>query len=390
MSGASSSAEASSAPRAVDCRVQPLASAAQLAQLVPAWERLAAQALEPNPFYEHWMLLPALEAYGKDAGGADFICLAVWQGNELGALFPLRRERGYRGLPVRALRSWRHRHSLLCTPLVRAGAAAECLRALLGWLRAQGGSRLLELEYLPAGGPFHAALLDALNEAGLAALPTEGYSRPLLRRQSDAGSFMQESLSAPLRRKLVQSERRLGDLGTVTHSLLAPHGDIERWTAEFLRLEAGGWKGRQGGALACREADRIFAGRIFAEAFRRGRFVGLGIDLDGQPIARLCGFAAGDGSYLFKSAYDEARARFSPGMLVQLDWIRHVHAGSALRWTDSYTGPGNQAMKRLWKDSRAIQSVVIGAGWGEFVVCALPMLKCFKNFLNGKKRGHGR
>ena len=37
-----------------------------LSAFVPAWEELAAAALEPNVFYEHWMLLPALEAFGKD------------------------------------------------------------------------------------------------------------------------------------------------------------------------------------------------------------------------------------------------------------------------------------------------------------------------------------
>jgi hypothetical protein len=38
---------------------------ASLRAIVPEWEALAADAAEPNPFYEHWMLLPALEAYGS-------------------------------------------------------------------------------------------------------------------------------------------------------------------------------------------------------------------------------------------------------------------------------------------------------------------------------------
>ena len=47
--------------------------AAALRALVPDWEALAADAAEPNPFYEHWMMLPALEAYGA---GEDFRCIA--------------------------------------------------------------------------------------------------------------------------------------------------------------------------------------------------------------------------------------------------------------------------------------------------------------------------
>src|SRR5215467_10628676 len=36
---------------------------------VSAWEDLAAAALEPNVFYEPWMLMPAIRAYG---GGRAF------------------------------------------------------------------------------------------------------------------------------------------------------------------------------------------------------------------------------------------------------------------------------------------------------------------------------
>src|SRR5687767_8165859 len=62
-----------------------------LAALVPQWEDLAVHALEPNPLYEHWMLLPALECL---APGEGIRCVLVWiDGREgqrtLGGLFPL-------------------------------------------------------------------------------------------------------------------------------------------------------------------------------------------------------------------------------------------------------------------------------------------------------------
>src|ERR687893_256134 len=76
---------------------------AALRALVAQWEALAADAAEPNPFYEHWMLLPALQAFADP----DFRCILVWDNGTLGALFPMRLERRFRGLPVRALRSWR-------------------------------------------------------------------------------------------------------------------------------------------------------------------------------------------------------------------------------------------------------------------------------------------
>src|SRR5918999_5193302 len=70
-----------------------------LRALVPDWEELAAEAAEPNPFYEHWMLLPALEAFAD----ADLRCVVVWDNGKLAGLFPMRLERRWRALPVGAL-----------------------------------------------------------------------------------------------------------------------------------------------------------------------------------------------------------------------------------------------------------------------------------------------
>ena len=123
-----------------------------LAAIIPAWEELAANALELNPFYEPWFLLPALEA----RGAADFRCVLAWEGDALVGLFPFERLRRYKGLPVATLASWRHSAYLLCTPLVRADVAVDCLRSLLAWRAADAS--LFELRYLRADGLFAAAL----------------------------------------------------------------------------------------------------------------------------------------------------------------------------------------------------------------------------------------
>ena len=100
---------------------------AELEAVVPAWEELASAALEPNPFYEHWMLRPALEAFGA---GRELRVVLVWAGERLAGLFPFERVARYKGLPLPAFKSWRHAHCLLCTPLVRADTARACLEAL--------------------------------------------------------------------------------------------------------------------------------------------------------------------------------------------------------------------------------------------------------------------
>jgi CelD/BcsL family acetyltransferase involved in cellulose biosynthesis len=336
--------------------------AAELERIVPEWEALARAALERNPFYEHWMLRPALEAYGVRA---DLRIVLVWSGNELAGLFPFERITRYKGLPVSALASWRHPHCLLCTPLVRADHARECLAALFDAIEAP----LVEFRYLVAGEPFHRALAGGLAARGAQSVVNRSYERGLLRKH-------RATISARFRRQAARNERRLKGLA---HVALAPHDDIGPWIDDFLRLEASGWKGRDGGAMACSETNGRYFREILTSAHARGRLLFCGLDVEGRAIARRCSFTAGEGAYAFKIAYDEEFAEFSPGALLELDNVRQVDADPRIQWMDAFTEANVLAVERLWPDRRTIETRVAGLGaWGRLAAGALPWLRRLK------------
>src|SRR5678816_330952 len=233
-----------------------------MAAIVPSWENMAAAAIEPNPFYEPWMLLPALELFGL---GRGFRLVTIWSGGRLDAVLPLERSASFKGLPLPALSSWRHRHCLLCTPLVRADGAAETLAALIEWLHGQGTS-VVGLQYIPSDGRFDRALTEALKVAKIKALVLDGYERPVLRRAKDGETYIEEFISRKERQELRRRERRLQEQGKLTRVALGQGEDISRWIDEFLRLEASGWKGREGSAMICSEPNRRFLTETFTAA----------------------------------------------------------------------------------------------------------------------------
>ena len=349
---------------------------AALRALVPDWEKLADQAAEPNPFYEHWMLLPALEAYGM----AEFRCLVVWENGTLAGVLPMQLERRFHGLPVPTLRSWRHRNMLLCgTPLVHAKYAVRCFAALLQ----SGLAAALELEWVPSDGPLYAALVDALEAAGTPWLVADAYSRALFVRDRDP----RERFNSNMKNNLRRWQARLASAGTVTPVRLSPGDDLARWSDEFLRLEASGWKGRQGSALACREDDRRFVAATFPEAFRRGRLLITGLDLAGKPLARHCMITAGEGAFTFKIAYDETYAPCSPGIVAEVDNVRQLVENPGPRWVDSNTARENTSYGRVWKDRRTFQRIGVGLGGrGKLAVAALPLARLARRAL---RRGPG-
>jgi CelD/BcsL family acetyltransferase involved in cellulose biosynthesis len=337
-----------------------------LAAIVAPWEDLAAHAIEPNPFYEPWILLPALSAQGE---GEGFRCISIWDEGRLIGLFPFERRRRFKGLPVTTLTSWRHSAYLLCTPLVRVDAAAECLRALVQW--AVSEASVLELLYVPASGPFDEALRASVRTL----VRTARFARALLVKGANAETYMEEALSGQLRRQLRRNERRLREQGMVTINV-GPGGDIGDEIERFLELEASGWKGREGGALAASPANLEFGRTVLREAHRRGRLHMVGLDCGDRPIARRCSLLAGVGSYAFKTAYDEDFAEYSPGVLAEALSLREFHRLPGVQWMDSYSEPGNAMVNRMWKDRRAMQSVAIAAGaWGAFWLSVYSSLR---------------
>ena len=354
-----------------------------LERAVPAWEDLVQHAIEPNPLYEPWMLLPALRA----CPSADFRCVLVWtkprtsgQAPKLGGLFPLQLVSRIRGMPIKAMKSWRHHSWLLCTPLLRKETARECLQGLLDWARADGcGASLVEFEYTPADGAFHGVLADVLRKRDATAVTTASFTRALLRKRADVENRLEAVLSGEMRKSLRRKARRLSERGALTHVVLRAGDDVQRWIDDFLLLEASGWKGRRGSALASTNDDRRFAAGMLAEAFTRGRLQLVGLDLDGRAIARCCNVISGEASYAYRCAYDEEFAQFSPGVMAEVETMRHFYARPDIQLMDSLTDPDNETLNRLWKDRRTIHTVMFGVGvWGEFCASVLPLLRWIK------------
>jgi len=360
------------------------------------WEDLARAALEPNVFYEPWMLLPALECLGS---GQDVLFALVYRADPAGpagrrvlaGLFPLEVSRSYRGLPVPAARLWRYLHCFLCTPLLRAGMAREALLAFLEWSRESGElSGVLELGTVSGEGPFQRLLADALKQCRRPSYSMV-HTRAFFRPESSADGYLAAVLSGKKRKELRRLRRRLADLGPVGFQELAPDGDVEEWARRFLEIEDSGWKGRQGGAFAADERNRRFFTEIVREAFRRRRLMMLALRVGDRTAAMKCNLLAGAGSFAFKIAYDEEYARFSPGVLLELENVRRLHERRELLWMDSCASPGHAMIEALWKDRRAIQTLVVSTGHagGGLLVHALPLLKWIRRQLKPRRGSLG-
>jgi len=360
-------------------RITVLDHPATLAGHMAAWNDLAAAALEPNAFYEPWMMLPAIDSFSRGAT-LRYVLVYADQGDDpplLCGLFPLERLASYKGMPFRHVRLWQHKHCFLGTPLVRSRHARECLLALLDWLEADSqGASVINWGLIGADGPFWRALSEALEQSGRRSFVPRRFDRAVMRPRAGGDAFIDEALSGKGAKEFRRLQRRLAEAGPVEYAELEDAGDAERWIGDFLELEARGWKGRGASALGSTEAGRLFFTRAARAAARRGRLMMLGLRLAGRWIALKCNFLSGDGAFAFKIAYDEDYAKFSPGTLLELENIRRFHARPELRWMDSCARSDHFMANRLWLDRRAIAELVstTGRAAGHLMVSSLPLI----------------
>ncbi|QDH36251.1 GNAT family N-acetyltransferase [Porphyrobacter sp. YT40] len=324
-----------------------------------AWQRLVTRAAEPNPFVEPWFLLPSLKQWGETAR----VVVAAWYAEgRLAGLLPVKRDADYYGHRVPHVGGWLHPNAFCGVPLVATGHEEAFWRDLLAHCdRHAGRALLLHLPQLPADGPVSAALDRVLAAAPRAHYTAAEEQRALLTGEASAAAYLDTAMSAKKRKELRRQHNRLAEEGALTFERLAGDEDLAAWTAEFLALEAAGWKGAAGSALASAPDTRALFEQALAGAAAAGRLERLALRLDGRAIAMLVNFITPPGAYSFKTAFDEAFARFSPGMLLQLENLALLER-PGLHWADSCAAEGHPMIERLWRDKRRMVSRNIAIG----------------------------
>lgn len=352
---------AASAPIALPHGQLRLLTLAELEEpaFLAAWERLVTRAAEPNPFFEPWYLLPSLRQRDADGG----VKVKAWfHEGRLAAILPVIRPSRYYGHPLTHAAGWLHANSFCGVPLVAAGLEEAFWQDLLAHFdRLPRRALFLHLPLMPAGGPVDAALDHVLTRAGRRHYVAAEENRAMLTGETTAAAYLEASMSAKKRKELRRQHNRLSEEGSLAFERIEGAEAIAEWTAEFLALEASGWKGEAGSALASAPDTRALFTEALVGAAAAGRLERLALRLDGRAIAMLANFITPPGAYSYKTAFDEAYARFSPGMLLQLENLALLERPGFV-WADSCAAQGHPMIERLWRDTRRMLSRNIAIG----------------------------
>jgi CelD/BcsL family acetyltransferase involved in cellulose biosynthesis len=326
--------------------------------LLLEWRALAEQASEPNAFAEGWFLAPAFAAL-RNGRSIRLIEVRDARGN-LAGVMPVTLYSHYGRMPVRHVSNWTHFQCFMGSPLVRRGDEGAFWLAVLALLdTSDWACGLLSVSALLEGGPIHQGLKAAAAGLGRPCPTVHRYERAALASDMEPEAYLAAMVRPKKRKELRRLANRLSDMGVVSFSTLERGDQIEGWCNEFLALEAAGWKGKDGAAFANLEETTAFFRAVVTGAFEAGRLDFQRLDLDGRAIAMLVNFRTPPGSWSFKIAYDEELARFSPGVLIELQNLPRVLNDPEIEWMDSCAIQDHPMINSLWGQRRAIVQVSV-------------------------------
>jgi CelD/BcsL family acetyltransferase involved in cellulose biosynthesis len=339
------------------CTVEVVDASAALALHQKAWTELAAYSIEPNPFYEPFCLLPALELL---AGKSDVRILLVWSGDgasrRLVGLLPVESAPVSPWLSVHAWMPWKHCYCFLTTPLIHREHASAAAQALLGWLNEAGKMTVLSCV---GGGDFARLLNHEANDLRMGLAEAEHRDRAFFQAADSAEAYLTQAIAGRHRKGYRRMERQMAAMGVLEYKGLGTEpGALEKWIQDFLALEAAGWKGRAGTAFAMAAEGRAYFTQLIRNAHAGGRLMALGLYLDGRPVAMKANLLARDGGFCFKICFDEAFSKYSPGVLLELENIREAHR-MGLVWMDSCADQDHPMIDRLWPERRQVQMLFL-------------------------------
>src|SRR4051812_39294971 len=136
--------------------------------------------------------------------------------------------------------------------------------------------------------------------------------------------LVEATLDSKFRQNLRRRKRRLAEQGETRYVLLDGKDAkaLDCALADFFVIEASGWKGRGGTAIAQRPELVGFYTQIARDAAKRGALALGFLDLAGRRIAAHLSLVHAGRHYLLKLGYDESLHEFSPGQQLTSEMIQ--------------------------------------------------------------------
>ena len=330
--------------------------------LVEELDHLCVRTIEPNIYFNPRFLAPAMPRLDDREVRLAVIRDGSEYKSRLRLVVPFSVEKPPVPLAQPIMRTWANPFGPLGTPLVDRDDPEGVIEDFFAML-ARPHLKLPKVFVLPdmrLDGAVATLLKRVAETRGLPLHTMSVVERPFLKSDLDGDDYLKNSLRAHHYREFRRLKRRLADHGALEHHVARNAEEIRLGVEAFLSLEAAGWKGREGTAMAIDRFRAAFAREAVHRLAEQDMCRIHTLTLDGKVIASLIVFIEAGVAYTWKTAYDEAWSAWSPGTLLMIEVTKMHLDDPNIDETDSCAVPDHPVMGRLWSERRPIGTLVIG------------------------------
>lgn len=298
------------------------------------WHELSRASLFPNPFYERWNLVPALEFLSNDK---DLFLVLVRQKGKLVGLFPIEIKKCFYFAKI--IQIWSHKHCFVSDPLLSVdidfGEIIDLLNDRLNadWFYIPAHNRHL-LNYGDN------VFFHLKTRAGIFSDRNDSYT------QHHKGKFLREN------RRLYRNLSKNFDIKYVEHRNKAE--GLER----FKDLENKGWKHSRKTSIKSSKSISNYYDSLIADQAANDKIQFQELWANDQLIAASFRLTTGKHWFDVKTTYNEGFSQYSPGRLLELENLGQLDPNS-FNIIDSCTSTDNYMINKIWPDQLTFQDSIV-------------------------------
>jgi len=353
------------APLDATVAVEELRERGAISSLRDDWTRLTAAMREHGwtrgPFLApEWMSVYAASLCNAQdpARAGDFRLLVAHRAGSLVAALPLVAERRkLAGVPARVLRSLSDDHSQRFDLLLDPAHAGDAARALVAFLARARDWDAVELQSVLDHGAAANTLVAAARDTGLPIGEWPSMASPYLTLPSSTAE-LDKQLGSKFRGNLRRRAKKLeADVGKLALERVDGRDlnavQLDALLSEGFTLEAAGWKGDAGTAIACDPSLRARYVALAHAFAARGELACYFLRAGERRVAFHFALADADTYYLFKPGFDPALATYGLGHLL-VDFVARDLIARGIHELD-FLGD-DMPWKRDWTEARRAHS----------------------------------
>lgn len=324
-------------------------------KLVSQWHDLTGRLLEENIYLSPGFAMPAIEYSGDQE---NIRVMHVHDLDDDGRLVGLGLFRDCRGswrFPFRILKAYKSPHTFITGFLLDSERPSEVMKAISGFFQEykyrwygvefkdfewEGKTTQLMRESVVGSAQWYE--VDIVDRAFIADVPNSKYT-----------CF--EKMNKKYKKNLQRAKKNISEVGDLRWRILKNMEITDETIDTFLELEHKGWKGDAGTSLKADKKSRQFFYALMNNLGRTNVFY-TELLLNDKVIASTCNLHSNKNGFAFKVAWDPGYAKYSPGMLNELEFVLNSHdLCDFIKNIDSGASTGS-FIEKLWFDRKTMVS----------------------------------